>query len=137
MPWRTVIKESTDTLELWLQELQEPAMAYARARADLELSWAHQQGDQDRKGKGKWQPGKGGHPRMKAGRFLTNHDGKELCFKFNVGACNSDECPRAHQCSKCLGPHQAGKCFLWKKKGKGKKGRGKGGSQDGDARQDA
>ena len=56
-------------MEFWLHELQEPAMAYAHSQANLEPSWAHQQRDQDRKGKGKWQTGKGGHPRTKAGRF--------------------------------------------------------------------
>ena len=60
------------------------------------------------KGKGK---GKGSHPRKdKNGRFITNRNGNEVCYKFANGG--PDACPspcangRAHVCQKCLQPHQ-------------------------------
>ena len=53
--------------------------------------------------------GRGEHPRKnKDGLYLTNGDGKEICYKFNnkVG-CKQGACPagRAHVCQKCLQPH--------------------------------
>eukprot|EP00973_Karenia_brevis_P040609 5616588-Karenia_brevis.AAC.1 len=58
--------------------------------------------------------GKGGdHPRKDAqGRFITDRDGKEICYKFangGQGAC-PEPCAqgRAHVCQKCLQPHRNG-----------------------------
>ena len=66
---------------------------------------------QNTKGGGKGQAkGRGPHPRKdRNGKFITNKDGQELCFKFATGG--PEKCPapcaagRAHQCQKCLQPH--------------------------------
>ena len=130
MPWNTVIKESTDNLDFWLHELQEPAMLYAQTRGDENPSWAHQQREHGAKTE-KGRTGKGGHPRMLRGRYQTNQGGNAICFKFNHRTCE-DNCPRSHQCEFCLGPHRGSNCS---KKDKGKKGKGKAGKH-GDARQE-
>ena len=48
MPWNFVIKESADSLEHWLHELQEPALLYAQVRDDPPPSFAHQQREETR-----------------------------------------------------------------------------------------
>ena len=112
-PWNTVIRESTDNLEYWLQELQEPAMIYSSLRADTAPSYALQQHEQTQnKGGGKRgsnNGGKGGHPRCNRGVHSTNHDGRELCYKLNKDGC-APGCHRAHQCQHCLGPHKVLDC---------------------------
>ena len=64
------------------------------------------------------------------GRNTRNRQGKEICFGFQDGSCNTLPCPRnpkfVHQCQICLSnAHGANQCS---KNGKGKgKGKGKGG----------
>ena len=43
MSWKQVIKEATDNVEFWLQELQELALLYSQTRGELNPSWVHQQ----------------------------------------------------------------------------------------------
>ena len=122
MPWNHVIKESAENLEFWLHELQEPALMYSQVRGDSTPSWVHQQRDElEQKGKGKRKGGghDGTHPRKRQGKYTTNVKGMEICFKFNSNSCYPG-CPRAHQCSNCLGRHAADDCS----KGKGRKGKG-------------
>ena len=80
-PWNTVIRESTDNLEYWLQELQEPAMIYSSLRADTAPSYALQQHEQTQnKGGGKRgsnNGGKGGHPRCNRGVYSTKCAARE------------------------------------------------------------
>ena len=126
MPWNQVIKEATDNIEFWLQELQEPALLYAQAQNDQSQAGNYQQqyDYDDRKGKGKKRKNElagQGHPRMRQGKFTTNQHGTDICFKFNTRECVPN-CQRAHQCQKCLGQHRALDCP--KGKGKGKKGKG-------------
>ena len=110
MPWNTVIKESTENMEFWLNELLGPALRYCSSRGDDAPPDAYQQREQG-KGKGKkGDMGKdGGHPKQYKKVFKTNHNGKPICWKFNNGECG-DGCYRDHQCSKCLGPHSAKNC---------------------------
>ena len=135
MPWNTVIKESTDCLDFWLHELQEPALMYTAVRADEAPSWTHQQrelgkgngGKRGDKG-GDKEGSQGGHPRKKRGSYTTNQDGKPICWMFSKNGC-TDTCPRAHQCPTCLGPHKRSDCPRnWAKGGqkKGAKGKSKG-----------
>ena len=52
------------------------------------------------------------------GNFTINRRGVEICAAWNAGRCGKptpqSKCtqtpPRSHQCSKCLGPHQAKAC---------------------------
>jgi hypothetical protein len=57
--------------------------------------------------------GKGGaHPRKDgSGRFVTDREGKPLCFAFSNGNCRG-VCPqgRMHLCQQCLGSHCAKDC---------------------------
>ena len=41
------------------------------------------------------------------GSYLTNRNNKQLCNAFQDGKCTNKNCPRGHQCSKCLGNHGA------------------------------
>ena len=66
--------------------------------------------NEETQNKGKGKSKKGNHPRKdRNGRFITNRNGAELCYKFANGG--SDACPspcqngRVHACQKCLQPH--------------------------------
>lgn len=53
-----------------------------------------------------------------AGYYTHNKRGLEVCKEWNQGRCGKptpqSKCkatpPKSHQCSKCLGPHQAKDC---------------------------
>ena len=53
MSWKQVIKEATDNVEFWLQELQELAFLYLQTRGELNPSWVHQQRNDAEAQKGK------------------------------------------------------------------------------------
>ena len=118
MPWNSVIKESADNLEFWLNELQEPALLYTQMRDDSTTAptdWPR-----------KWSKGKGKEgAKADQTKHLVNDKGQEICFKFNNKTCKWNECTRAHVCNLCLGAHPSAECPRKKKggkKGKGKKG---------------
>ena len=128
-PWNSAIRESTDNLDFWLHELQEPALLYSAARAEEAISSAYQARELgDRKGGGKLGNGKGGHPRKMRGTYITNADGLQLCHRFNKDGC-VDDCPRSHQCPVCLGPHRITDCTRASAKVK-RKATGKGKTKD-------
>ena len=129
-PWNTVIRESTDNLEFWTNELQELALLYSAARGEEAPSWTHQQRELlGKKGGGKYgKDDKGGHPRKVRGAYITNQYGQELCHRFNKDGC-VHHCARAHQCPHCLGPHRLSECPRASTKIKGKGG-GKGKGKD-------
>ena len=113
MPWNNVFREAADSLEFWLQELQEPAMLLTQSLTDTTTAGPTHDGFQSRKGKGRGKdkrpPPNQGHP-IKAGNYwTTDQRGRPICIKFNRGGC-TDDCPRAHQCSLCLGPHASKDC---------------------------
>ena len=118
MPWDTVIREAADNLEFWLSELQEPAMLYTQAR-DESAAPPPALGDAPRI-RNNGTKGKGGHPRRRGGRFISDGNGTEICNKFNWRDCDRG-CGRAHICSVCLGEHPSADCTRVKK-GKGGKG---------------
>ena len=68
-------------------------MMYTSVRGELAPSYAHQQQElpQDKGGKGKKKGGrggeKGGHPRFVRGSYMTTHDGRQVCFRFNYSTC--------------------------------------------------
>ena len=118
MPWNSVIKESADNLEFWLNELQEPALLYTQMRDDSATAptdWPR-----------KWSKGKGKEgAKADQTKHLVNDKGQEICLKFNSKTCKWNECTRAHVCNVCLGTHPSAECPRKKKggkKGKGKKG---------------
>ena len=125
MPWNSVIKESADNVEFWLNELQEPALLYGQAREDPgppSRDWV-------RKGeKGKGKGGQKGDPR--GNRYAVNESDVVICLNFNRETCRATDCKRAHQCNICLGPHPAAKCPKFKKN---KKGKGAGGGKKGES----
>ena len=87
---------------------------------------AYQPGGKGLKRQGMWGQRKGGgHPRVQNGLYTSSKDGQEICCKFNRYTCD-DNCPRAHRCQYCLGPHSITQCptapAATKQKGKGKKG---------------
>ena len=57
-------------------------------------------------------------PKHDGKQYTHNRRGVEICLRWNEGKCGVDKpqskCsakpPRSHQCSKCLGPHQARSC---------------------------
>jgi len=56
--------------------------------------------------------GKGSHPRKdNKGRFVSNREGTQICFKYNMQTCEQ-VCPngRAHACQGCLGQHPHKEC---------------------------
>ena len=116
-PWNAVFREAADSIEYWAQELQEPALLYETRRGDQAPSYTRQQEEQKdvskfrRKGKGKGEKGKGkgSHPIWTGAFYKTNQKGEYICVNFNKHAC-VEECPRAHQCSYCLGQHSALNC---------------------------
>ena len=126
MPWNSVIKESADNVEFWLNELQEPALLYAQVREDTSphvRDWARK-GD---KGKGK-----GGHKGDPRGnRYAVNENDLVICLNYNRKGCRSSDCKRAHQCNVCLGQHPATDCPRFKKGTK--KGKGAGGGKKGES----
>ena len=115
-PWNAVFREAADSIEYWSAELQEPALLYETRRGDQAPSYTRQQDEQEpprikRKGKGKGEKGKGRgyHPNWTGTFYRTNQRGEYICVNFNKHTC-VDDCPRAHQCSYCLGPHPSTSC---------------------------
>ena len=126
MPWNSVIKESADNVEFWLNELQEPALLYAQAREDP----GSQTRDWGRKGERN--KGKGGQKGdLRGARYAVNESDTVICLNFNRESCRTTECKRAHQCNNCLGHHPATKCPRFKKANK--KGKGAGGGKKGES----
>ena len=126
MPWNSVIKESADNVEFWLNELQEPALLYAQVREDpgpQGRDWAR---------KGERSKGKGGHKGDTRGyRYSATESDLVICLNYNRKGCRYAECKRAHQCNICLGHHPAPECPRSKKASK--KGKGAGGGKKGDS----
>lgn len=60
---------------------------------------------------GKADPSRKGSKRDSKGRFLTDRQGRPICFAFNNGECK-DVCPKqmVHICQVCLGSHPAKQC---------------------------
>ena len=118
MPWNTVFKEAADSLEYWLLELQEPAMLLNQSLTDTAAAQPGQDDYQSGKGKGRGKnkrpPPTQAHPTRAGKHYTTDQRGRPICIKFNHGYC-TEECPRAHQCALCLGPHAMQEC----KRGKG------------------
>ena len=105
MPWNNVFREAADSVEFWMQELQELALLLTQSMAEHMPMPANSrlQGEVPQaKGKGRGKNKRKGaqqtHP-IKSGTYsTTNQTGKQVCIKFNLGTC-ADDCPRAHQCS--------------------------------------
>ena len=126
MPWNSVIRESADNVEFWLNELQEPALLYTQIREELAAPVKEWPRKWEKGGKGK------GAPKSdQQVRHTTNASGQELCINFNRTACKWAECNRAHQCFYCLGQHPGTECN--RKRNLGKKGKGTGKSKKSDA----
>lgn len=68
--------------------------------------------------------GGGGHPKKQGKFFVTDRDGKQVCFTWARGRECATPCPngRSHLCQLCLQPHRNADC----PKGGGGKGSGKG-----------
>ena len=121
MPWNLVIKGSSENLGYWLHELQELALMYTQ-QAEAPPSHIHQLRDAPPPRKDKGNKGKGGqgHPRKRGAQYVTNKQGREVCWKFNKKTCGPG-CPRAHVCFRCLGDHPEVECPHRGNSGKGKK----------------
>lgn len=75
----------------------------AKAREEKERAWESPPDKNSLKQKGP--------KRDQKGRFLTDRQGKQICFGFNNGECKG-VCPRnmTHVCQLCLGNHPAKQC---------------------------
>ena len=91
MPWESIIKESTNNVEYWMRELQEPALAN-QERSEVAPSWVKQQQAEDRGIKRTWdQSDKGGWKGQYGKRNINwhtvNKQGVELCRNYGNGTC--------------------------------------------------
>ena len=122
MPWESVIKESTNNVEYWMRELQEPALA-ARDRTDSNPSWVRPQLE-DRGEKRPWDRTQKDGAKGDGG----DKTGVNPCRNFNVGKCTQGSiCRYAHVCAECGGDHPKIECTEpAKNKGGKPKGKGKG-----------
>ena len=139
MPWESIIKESTNIVEYWMREMQEPTLAN-QERSEVAPSWVKQQQAEDRGIKRIWVQrdkgsAKGQHGKRNIIWHTANRQGVELCRNYgNDTFKRGAECSWAHQCEMCLAEHAMQECTRNPEKGKGgkkgkagkKKGRGKG-----------
>lgn len=126
-PWSAVLAQSVREDAFWSKEVITPAtlrLAERKAKGGADASSSRPRGSE-----GGDPPAnlKGRKRKVSAAEDASKHDGKqythnrrgvEICLRWNDGKCGVDKpqskCsakpPRSHQCSKCLGPHQARSC---------------------------
>ena len=126
-PWGACFALATRDAAFWSRELATPATLY--------LARHRREGGREREEGGETPKADGASPKKKAktratrrhqgedlsrkgddGRYAVNRKGVEICRLYNENKCGSTKAQgkcrasRSHQCSICLGPHQAVAC---------------------------